>query len=159
MRLGRRDRDYYARPISPGARVATFLFAIVAVGVLSFVGWKYVKGMLSDASHDLPPALVAGDTFDAGQSEVVFGTETEAVLDGVEQKIQAEDPTDEWLENVADAVCDKSDVCTAPAFPTDVAQAAGEASGFLGTGWSLPTLVGLLILVWFAYVVITEEGS
>lgn len=159
MRWNRRDREMATRHMSPAAKAGIFIFALVAAAILVAVGWSMVKPLLG--SSGLPGEVVAGDSFEPGAVVEIYGAETEAVLDGVTQKVQATDPTDEWKEALQDVSCDDSNVCTALA-PSSAAGEDGEGGGFLDSimtpvGGSLSGLLGAGLIGYMIYAIINEE--
>lgn len=146
------------RRVSPGAKVAVFLVAIVALAGAAFLGWNALKSAMPPSGSDLPEQVVAGESFAPGETVEIFGTKTEAILDGVTQKVQAADPSEEWKTALDDVTCNDSNVCTALA-PDSAAGGDGEGGGgFMGTGMSLGMLAGGLIFGWILYVILTEEN-
>lgn len=166
MRWSERDRRMAIRRVSPGAKLAIFLTILVTVGLLAFFGWKFVSDNFLNSESDVPAEITAGEEFEPGASVNLFDTETEAVLDGVEQKVQAVNPTDEWVDALAEVDCDDSNVCTAPAPAGTVSGGDGggisfdpNSDDFLGTGLGLSAILGMGILMWMIYTIIQGDGN
>lgn len=158
MKWSNKDKEMAVRHMSPGAKLGIFLFILVSVGVIGFVGWKYVSANLLSTASTLPEQVTAGETFEPGAVVDIYDTETEAVLDGVTQKIKAENPTDEWKEALEKVDCNDKNVCTALAPASGTSEDGGEGKGgFLNTGWPLASILGIGLLMWAAYFIINEE--
>lgn len=146
------------RRVSPGNKVVIFLVAVVALVSAAFFGWNALKTAMPSSGPDLPEEVVAGESFVPGETVEIFGTKTEAILDGVTQKVKAADPSEEWKSALEDVTCDDSNVCTALA-PASGAGGGGDGEGgFMGTGMSLSMLAGGLLFGWILYVILTEES-
>lgn len=153
------------RVLSLKARAIIAAVMIAVVGVLALIGYlKFRELTAPGTSAAAEESLVAGDSFEPGAKERLYGTETEAFLDGLHQKVRAWDPSPEWREAFPSATCGEGDqglLCVADALPAlpsmgDAADAVGDASvGFadfiisLIPYGALPmlVLVGILVLV------------
>lgn len=170
MEWGRKDRELAVRHISPGAKVGIFLFTIIAIGVLGFIGWHYLQNNVLESSDPTEGSeeILAGETFESGAEVDFFDTDTEAILDGAEQRVQAVDPSDEWLETLEEqgreVTCEDDGLCVAEA-PTSLPGMSGgsgdglfSGDGFLGTGYPIGMIVLGALAVWILYIILVEEN-
>lgn len=158
-----RDKKLAVGRVSPGAKVMVFLIVLVTIGILGFVGYKFVTNTVTGATSKLPEQVVAGETFEAGANVDLYGSKTEAVLDGVTQKVRATNPTDEWKKSLEKVDCNKKNVCTAlaPDSATDKSDGKGPGKGgFLGTGMTIGTIVAVVLgLAMFYYAFLAEDSK
>ena len=140
------------------------LVAMVGLGLFAFFKFRDVT---EPATAPAAESLVAGPSFDPGSEARLFGTDTEAFVDGLQQKVRAVDPTMEWREAFPDASCvgDGVETCVAPALqarPNAPGAPAGEGGQ---QGGLVDTLTGLipwevapmLLLAGMFMLVVTEE--
>lgn len=159
MKWSDRDRGMAVRRVSPGAKVGIFVVALLALGILGFFGWNAIKGMLPGQGTQLPEQVVAGETFEPDKTVNLYGTETKTVLDGVSQKVKAESPTKEWKDGLEDVKCNDDKVCTALAPQSGSAGGGEGGEGFLGTGYTVGGMIGLLVLGFFGYYLIMPDNE
>lgn len=159
MKWSDRDRGMAVRRVSPGAKVGIFVVALLSLGLLAFFGWNFVQDKLPGSGSTLPEQVVAGETFQPDKTVDLYGTETKTVLDGVSQKVKAENPTKEWKEGLEDVKCNADKVCTAPAPQSGSAAGDGEGNGFMGSGYTISGLIGFAVLGLFMYYLIVPDNN
>lgn len=148
--------DYVRIRRGPGLaiKVLLALVLVIVLGVGGFIAYKKLSG-----GSDSSSPIVAGESFEPGESQTIYDTKTTAKLDGTKQLVTAKKPSDEWKEHFPKAKCDDG-VCTAAA-PKSV-PGSDDGGGFhipgLPTGLGLGGLAGagLLALI-FYYVFIDED--
>ena len=168
MRWSDRDQRMARRRMSPGGKVGIFVAVLALAGILCMIGWTFLSLLASeDGGEAYPVELVAGEEFKPEAVVDFKGTETKAVLDGLTQKVQAQDPTEEWLAAMPDAECDDANLCTSPA-PNSASAPAGEGeegnflqnllSRFGIKEASLGTLIATLLGAGVVYLLIDEQS-
>ena len=173
MRWSNRDREMARRRMSPGAKVGIFVAVIAITGILFAVGWSFLSSLLDNPDgEEYPIELVAGEEFKPEEVVNFKGTDTTAILDGVTQKVQAQDPTEEWLAALPEAECNDDNLCTSPAPNSVAAPSTGDDGGSTGgnffedllarfgiTGTSVTSLVGAGIGATLLYFLITDDDK
>lgn len=130
----------------------------VSAAVRHFSGTAETQAVSQEAGapEGVASGLVAGDNFEPGYSEVIYGSRTEAYLDGIEQRVKATKPSSSWKKAMTDPSCSATTtVCTAPA-PTSLPASAvsegtaadgGNAPGRLPGGMSVGAFVLLCMIL------------
>lgn len=159
--MGRRDQDMGSRRVSPGAKVGIFVVVLLLVGALAFGAWFAISKLTSGSDHP----LIAGESFTPEAVETIYETETTAVLQDLEQKVQASNPSEEWKTNLENVQCDEQGLCLADAPKSIDGESSGggpfaglfQGDGFLGTGVGLGSVVGAAVVFCLLYLWINDS--
>ncbi len=126
---------------------------LVMVGIVGLIcignrGWIEQRAIRAVYGKQL--AIHSGSSFRPGVSAMEDGVRQTAVLIGGVPHVQVTKPTQAWLKAHKDAVC-KHEVCTAVATPKNLPGGAG--------GMALSSLLGVALIGWVAWAVITGDDS
>lgn len=173
--MSRRDKQSVVRRTSQKAKAVIFIVIAVLI-LISIVTVFLLISHFMSAAPGLGPvdALMAGRTFEPGAVADLYGSQTTAIIEGVNQRVQAVNPTQEWKDSLLNVACQGA-TCVADA-PKSLSGAAGEAGAtaqaasegggvfdnLLGRfmpegGWG--ALAGMLVLFGVVYLLLEEDGK
>lgn len=106
--------------LSMKARLIIAAVMLLVVGLASLFLFLKFREATEPSTSPSAESLVAGPAFEPGAEGRLHGTETEAFLEGLQQKIRAVDPSQEWRDAFPAAECSGEGV------ETCVADAPGQ---------------------------------
>lgn len=114
--------------LSMKARLIIAAVMLLVVGLASLFLFLKFREVTEPSTSPSAESLVAGPAFEPGAEGRLYGTETEAFLEGLQQKVRAVDPSQEWRDAFPGAVCSGEGVETCVADAPGQLQSAPGAS-------------------------------
>lgn len=162
--------SYDTTGMSGGRRKKKSIYFTVVVVLVTLVGVLIAGGMyLGSVAPKVDAAkFSAGEGFTPGEKQKIYGSETEAYLDGLEQRVSVTDPSDKWKAAFPKSVCkeQKGDegtkvLCSAAApaklkVDNSIGYKLDSVMGSFGIAGGIAGLLGMVFIAGLGWILLNE---